>query len=132
MCRYTPTCSEYTIEAIITAKLPKIKVGGKEVAHLEEGFTIQDIVAMTNKVETIQTDMGPVQRKIGYYSGADISGIVEEACRIALETIQEKKMNTAIPLTKDMFEQAFTKTPPSISRETLEFYENFRNQNSKK
>lgn len=121
----TPPDDE-AIEAIITAKLPTIKVGGVEVPHLEEGFTIADIVAMTNKTEIVDTPLGKTERKIGYYSGADISGIVEEACRIALETLEKNNSHTVIPLTRAMFEEAFKKTPPSISFELLEQYNKFR------
>lgn len=117
---------EEAIEAIITAKLPKIVVNGQKVPHLEEGLTIQDLVAKTQETEAVKTSLGVVERKKGYYSGADISGIVEEACRLALETIQEKNLGKAIPLTKEMFDIAFSKIPPSISPELLAEYENFR------
>jgi SpoVK/Ycf46/Vps4 family AAA+-type ATPase len=62
----------------------------------------------------------------GYYSAADICGIIEEACRLALEEIQASGKTEPIPLTKEMFVKAFKKTPPSISQELLDEYNNFR------
>ena len=44
---------------------------------------------------------------------------------MAIEQIQAAKGNKPIPLTREMFEAAFRKCPPSISEETLKFYENF-------
>ena len=66
-----------------------------------------------------------------YYSSADICGIIEEACRIAIERLVETKAETAIPLTREMFEQAVAKIPPSISNELYKFHENFREKASK-
>ncbi len=74
----------------------------------------------------------------GYYSGADLCGIIEEASRMALELSQREMgdefMNMkedAIlaklkPITKQMFEAAFQKIPPSISAKTLQEYKSFR------
>lgn len=62
---------------------------------------------------------------VSYYSAADICGIIEEACRLALEEIQSMGSNEPIPLTKEMFDRAFDKIPPSISAETLDLYEEF-------
>lgn len=61
-----------------------------------------------------------------YYSGADISGIVEEACRYACEILEAKNETTPIPLTREMFQKAFNKIKPSISQDVLDEYENFK------
>ena len=121
----TPPDDE-AIEAIIKAKLPTIKVNGSETYHLEEGFSVQDIVNMTNRKIIVDTPIGKKEVKAGYYSGADISGIVEEACRLALEEIESRNSRVAIPLTREMFTKAFSKIPPSISNELLEKYNKFR------
>lgn len=121
----TPPDDE-AIEAIIKAKLPYITVNGVSVPHLEEGFTVQDILKMTNQKEIVHTPLGDVERRKGYYSGADISGIIEEASRLALEELEKNKSTVVIPLTRDMFVKAFNKIPPSISVELLEKYNKFR------
>lgn len=117
---------EEAIEAIIRAKLPTVKVDGKDVPDLEEGLTVLDIVEMTKRTEVVDTPIGKIEKKLGYYSGADISGIIEEACRCALKELEKKNSNVAIPLARWMFEKAFQKTPPSISAELLESYNSFR------
>ena len=43
-----------------------------------------------------------------------------------LEKLQASGSTTPIPLTRDMFEAAFKKIPPSISQELLDEYNNFR------
>lgn len=64
--------------------------------------------------------------KPNYYSGTDISGIVEEACRYACEILEAKIETNPIPLTREMFEKAFAKIKPSISQDVLDEYENFK------
>ncbi len=91
--------------AIIQSKLKNIK--------LADDVTVDGILAMTENDRAL-------------YSAADICGIVEEACRTALTTIEENKGDKPIPLTKEMFIKAFKKIPPSISARTLALYENFR------
>ena len=121
----TPPDDE-AIEAIIKGKLPTIEKDGQKVYHLEDGFTVQDIVEMTNTKVVVETEIGRKEIKRGYYSGADISGIVEEACRLALEQLQAANSSVAIPLTREMFKKAFAKIPPSISSELLDKYNKFR------
>ncbi len=60
-----------------------------------------------------------------YYSAADLCGIIEEACRLALEEIRERNIKAAIPLRREMFEKAFKRSRPSISAEMLKQYEDF-------
>ncbi len=104
--------------AIIENKLKGIE--------LADDISIEDILEMSERERVRRTDMGLVSEK-GYYSAADLCGILEEACRQALEKLQEMGSSTPIPLTREMFEKAFEKTPPSISAELLRTYDNFRN-----
>lgn len=102
-------------KAIIESKLQNIALAD---------ITIDDIVEETEK-RTQKTIKGE-NTVVSYYSAADICGIIEEACRLALEQIQSSDEKKPIPLTKAMFEKAFDKTPPSISRELLMSYELFK------
>ena len=103
--------------AIIESKLSGIAL---------DGVTAEDVLNMTERTAVKETSLGRVSVRDAYYSAADICGIVEEACRLALEQMQEAKSRTPIPLTREMFEKAFEKIPPSISAELLWQYENFR------
>ena len=62
----------------------------------------------------------------GYYSAADVCGIIEEACRLAIEHLIATGSTTPIPLTLEMFEKSFAKKSPSITPEALQSYANFR------
>ncbi|MGN1373291.1 MAG: ATP-binding protein [Candidatus Coproplasma sp.] len=108
--------------AIIEGKLKGIELSG---------ITTDEILEMTEK-ETVVNDpnLGVYTEKAGYYSAADICGILEESCRLALEKMQKDGLTTPIPLTRDMFEAAFKKIPPSISAELLDEYEHFRDSRS--
>ena len=103
--------------AIIESKLSGIAL---------DGVTAEDVLNMTERAAVKETSLGRVSVRDAYYSAADICGIVEEACRLALEQMQEAKSRTPIPLTREMFEKAFEKIPPGISAELLRQYENFR------
>lgn len=104
--------------AIIESKLKGIELSG---------ITCEDVLDMTEKEVVINDpNVGPYTQKAGYYSAADICGIIEEACRTALEQMQESGVQTPIPLTREMFEKAFKKIPPSISQELLDSYDDFR------
>lgn len=106
--------------AIIENKLKGIEL---------EGITCEDILEMTERERVVRDpNVGVYSEKAGYYSAADICGIIEEACRNALEIMQEKGVTTPLPLTREMFEKAFKKTPPSISQELLDSYEHFRDE----
>lgn len=119
----TPPDDE-AIKAIIKGKLGE--KGQKGYIELEEGFTHDDIFTMLQ--ERSFSDVGSGR---SYYSSADICGIIEEACRLAIEQLIEAKAETAIPLTREMFEKAVSKIPPSISNELYKFHENFREKASK-
>lgn len=104
--------------AIIDSKLKNIP--------LENGLDVDTILAMTEKVTVRETPTGFVEQVEGYYSAADICGIIEEACRLAIEDLVAENSTQAKPLTRTMFEKAFSKIPPSITPEGLKAYEEFR------
>lgn len=108
----------------ITAKRAIIanKLQGIELA---DDVSVEDVLEMSERERVRHTEMGMVSER-GYYSAADLCGILEEACRLALEQLQETNSTKPIPLTRAMFEQAFAKIPPSISEELLNSYRNFR------
>ena len=103
--------------AIIESKLSGIAL---------DGITAAEVLDMSKGVTYKETALGMVAAQTAYYSAADMCGIIEEACRLALEKLQESGSTTPIPLTRDMFERAFKKIPPSISQELLDEYNNFR------
>ncbi len=103
--------------AIIESKLK-----GIELADV----TVDDILAMSEHKKMHEGPIGMIAVTDAYYSAADLCGIIEEACRLAIEKIQAEGLGTHIPLTRAMFETAFEKIPPSISRNLLMQYENFR------
>lgn len=103
--------------AIIESKLSGIAL---------DGITAAEVLDMSKGVTYKETALGMVAAQTAYYSAADLCGIIEEACRLALEKLQESGSTTPIPLTRDMFERAFKKIPPSISQELLDEYNNFR------
>lgn len=104
-------------------------IEGKLKGIAMEGVTVEDVLEMTERSSVVtDPNVGVYTESAGYYSAADICGIVEEACRIALEEMQEKGLTDPIPLTRAMFEKAFKKTPPSISQELLDSYDRFREE----
>ena len=103
--------------AIIESKLSGIAL---------DGIMAAEVLDMSKGVTYKETALGMVAAQTAYYSAADLCGIIEEACRLALEKLQESGSTTPIPLTRDMFERAFKKIPPSISQELLDEYNNFR------
>ena len=113
-------------EAIIRKKLEGIELEG------DRETTIKHILRMASgrKMEYSEAVGAEVEKVIGYYSGADIAGIIEEACRLALEYLEQNKQTKPIPLTLAMFEKAFAKIPPSISPSILEEYNSFRTKMS--
>lgn len=112
---------ETALKAIIASKI-------KKPIELKD-ITVDEIYELSEKyTHKIMGDSTNFRRKekVAYYSGADISGICEEACRLAIEEMQKEGETKPRPLTREMFEKAFTKIVPSISVELLEEYENFR------
>lgn len=102
--------------AILEGKLKGIEL---------EGITVEEILQRTECTREVELPVGTVTVKDAYYSAADICGLVEEACRLALERLQEMKSSIPIPLTKEFFDKAFDKIKPSISAQLLKEYENF-------
>ena len=102
-------------KAIIEGKIKGIEL---------HGITTDQILEMTE--QAVPRRISNDGDRCGYYSAADICGIIEEACRLALEQIQESGSTEPIPLTKEMFVKAFKKTPPSISQDLLDEYNDFR------
>lgn len=108
---------ELAKRAIIESKLKGIQ--------LSSDISIDEILEMTDKTVKRNKGLRSVEEK-AYYSAADLCGIIEEACRIALSKIEEMRSTTPIPLNKAMFEAAFNKIPPSISESLLNEYRSFR------
>ncbi len=104
-------------KAIIESKLKGIAL---------DGVTTDDVLEMSERKKITDGPLGKVAVTDAYYSAADLCGIIEEACRLALEKLQEKGSSEPIPLTREMFEAAFAKIPPGISAQVLREYENFR------
>ncbi len=102
--------------AIIESKLKGIELSD---------ITSEEVLNMTETYTRKKLEVGSISVVDSYYSAADICGIIEEACRLALEQIQKAGANCVIPLTREMFEKAFAKLKPSISAEMLKEYENF-------
>lgn len=102
--------------AIIESKLKGIAL---------DGVTIEDVVEMTEKYTKTSIPTLGVKVTDKYYSAADICGIIEETCRIALEQIKQNNLSRPIPLTREMFERAFETLKPSIDAQTLKQYEDF-------
>lgn len=102
--------------AILEGKLKGIEL---------DGITVEEILQRTECTREVELPVGTVTVKDAYYSAADICGLVEEACRLALERLQEMKSSIPIPLTKEFFDKAFDKIKPSISAKLLKEYENF-------
>lgn len=93
---------------------------------LADDVTVDDIVALTERKQKITTAVGTIDKPTGHYSAADICGIIEEACRMALEKVRESGKTDYIPPSRAMFEDAFSRLHPSITEEQLRFYENFK------
>lgn len=117
------------VKSIVKSKLTmsdeKDKKEDEAKTMLAPDITIDDVVNMFWQGVTVTDRFGTHTEQIGYYSAADVCGILEEACRIALEEIQASGDFRFRPLTRAMFEKAFEKTPPSISVEQLNQYKNF-------
>ena len=90
-----------------------------------------------NKLKNIPQEDGVVEyaaalaaaNHTGKYSAADVCGIVEEACRMAIQRYMELKGENDkaeyVKVSKDMIDAAIAKRQPSIKFEDLKVYENF-------
>ena len=102
--------------AIIESKLKNIDL---------DGITVDDIVEMTRK-ETMRMDPSGIKEvPVAYYSAANLCGIIEEACRLAIEKLQNEDSSQPIPLTREMFERAFKTIKPGISAKDMQSYLDF-------
>ena len=108
---------EVAKRAIIESKLKDIDL---------DGVGVDDILAMSNGASFEDTYLGEVAVQDSYYSAADLTGIIEEACRLAIDKLVKSGSTNPIPVTREMFEQAFKKTPPSISAKLLDAYDKFK------
>lgn len=94
---------------------------------LAADVTVEDIMFMLSKATVRTANIESGERKGGgMYSAADICGIIEEACRLALEQVMESEDKKIVPVSREMFIKAIGKNPPSISAETYERYVKFR------
>lgn len=103
--------------AIIKSKLEGIELSG---------ITVDEVVAMTDTDRPSLNGLSYRPVLGARYSAADLCGIIEEACRLTLEKVQAQRLDRPLPVTRDAFETAFRKIPPSISPELLEKYNSFR------
>ncbi len=106
--------------AIISSKIRKLPVE----SDVTEDALMALADAETKKV--IDSSLSGEKETVAHYSAADLCGIIEEACRIAIEEMQAKGITKPIPIRLDMFKKAFKKIPPSIPSALLEEYDNFR------
>lgn len=116
---------DIALRAIIDAKLTH-KDGTR--IELEAGLTVDDIMNMAESYTYSfdEGDLGRVRKRKAYYSAADISGIIEESCRLALEKLQLSNSSTPIPIAREMLEKSFDKIRPSISMDLLDKFERFK------
>jgi len=101
------------IEAIVRNRL-------KDIPTEEgvEGYTVDLFVGKTKGLEDKN-----------YYSAADICGIIEEACRMAVEETMRRERQglpeEIVPVSKGMMEAAFAKRKPSITQRDMDEYNHF-------
>lgn len=116
---------EVAIKAIIESKIKGIPT---------IGVTVDDIYTMLD-AQCRDSSLSGKEGDVSYYSSADVCGIIEDACRMAVEQIISdnsgagKKIeivNDFPPVTLEMFERAILNKKPSISSESFESYKNFR------
>ena len=107
----------------ITAKRAIIEGKLKDIAL--DGITSEDVLEMSEACTKTTVPGTNVKVTSLYYSAADLCGVIEEACRLALEEMQAKGLTRPIPLRRDMFEKAFKKLRPAITAELLKTYEDF-------
>ena len=114
MVHITPPDPE-AIEAIIRSKLKGIPA--------EEGLELYTL-------ELIHKKMNPIDGEKCYCSAADVCGIVENACRMAVEQmVKEDKgdgKTEIVKVSKDMIEKAINSFKPSITEKVKARYDNFK------
>ncbi len=113
--------------AIIEGKIEGVPV---------DGVGVDDILFMLDQqCRAIPPTGGSKGREEAYYSSADICGIVEEACRLAVEQLinnaalsnmKEIPKDEYPNVTREMFEKAIRNKTPSITASVLKKYDEFR------
>ncbi len=117
---------EEAMRSIIAGKLKNVPVGD---------VSVDDILFMLQQQcqAVVPTD-GSAGREQGYYSSADVCGIIEEACRLAVEKLIQTSMENGTqriptgnypPVTREMFEKAIRNKMPSINSKVLKRYDDF-------
>ena len=107
------------IAAIIHSKLKGVPVEGD----------LQDIEAYA--LELIEQKLNPKDGERMYCSAADICGVIENACRMAVEQVmQENQANKdekihVVNVNKDMIRRAVAAFKPSLTESDKKLYDNF-------
>jgi len=121
MIHITPP-DKIAIEAIVTSKFKGIP--------MEE-----DVVPYA--LELIDRKLNPINGEKMYCSAADICGIVENACRMAVEEVMHINKEDAVDLqyvkvTKDMVKRATDAFRPNLTEADMSLYDNFTPEAMKK
>ena len=119
-----------TIEAIVSSKLKGIELDGITVAEVVDMIWAE----MHVKVDSPVVGSPYVRPNGSHYSAADVCGIVEETCRLAMGVMiknNQSGSSKGIPLTKEMFVEAIKSNPPSISAEDFKLYLDFAKKKGK-
>ncbi len=117
---------EEAMRSIVAGKLKNVPVGD---------VSVDDILFMLQQQcqAVVPTDGNP-GREQAYYSSADVCGIIEEACRLAVEKLIQTSMENGTqriptgnypPVTREMFEKAIRNKMPSINAKVLKRYDDF-------
>ena len=119
------------IEALVRSKLrhPKLLDNNDEIDPKKKpielkGITIDEIVEMIKNARGQKDEDGIYEY---YYTPADIHGIIEEACRMALFEMQKQEPGMPPkPVTREMFEKALKSKNPTVDRDYYKFLEGFK------
>ena len=124
---------EQAIRAILKSKVKDRNNPDNTI--LEDGFTLDMLIDMLkekcNGPVDFSLDSPAKPKGKSYYSSADICGIYESACGLAIEYIVNNNITEPVKLRREWFVEAIKRTPPSISGELSDFHENFRERASK-
>ncbi|MBQ8839791.1 MAG: ATP-binding protein [Clostridia bacterium] len=120
---------ETAIEAIVRGKLRHTKKGEMAEEPHKRPLKLADDVSIRYIVDQLMAREEIVNGVPSYYyTPADVNGIVEEACRLALVQVERNNTGETIPLTREMFDKAFKKVPPSVSRAKFDELDSFRKE----
>ncbi len=110
-------------------------VAGKIKGVPTEGVSVDDVLFMLQQQCQPIAPIGGEGREASYYSSADVCGIIEEACRLAVEQFIQSSVKGETqsystgkypPVTREMFEKAIKNKTPSITAKVLKRYDDFR------